>query len=136
MKDCRFVNGSNVTTAGRSKMPDSPLKAHGILGHRTSDLVFSVVSSRFNTGDGIHRIDCQQTSWTALHLFENDGFGLQECLDKPDNHPFNILTNLILKANRAGNYKIFSPSTHIGHSVLDSGELRLAEVMCLWINLL
>ena len=127
MIDCRFVNGSNVTTAGRSKMTDPPLGVHGILLRHTSDLVFSTVSSRFNTGDGIRLIDCQQTSWSTLHLFDNDGFGLQEQLDQPNRQRFNIFSNVILKANRAGNYKLDSTGTHVCQSVLDSGELHLAD---------
>lgn len=127
MKGCRFVNGTNVTTAGRSKMPDPPPDAHGISAHDSADLVFSTVSSRFNTGDGIRLANCQQTSWTALHLFDNDGMGLREAEGQDRHQGGNILSGIVVKSNRSGNYALFSNKTHVSQAVIDSGELRMAD---------
>lgn len=127
LNDCRFVNGTNVTTAGRSKMPQPPPLMHGILVVASSDFVLSTISSRFNTGDGIHLIDCQQTAWTALHLYDNDGCGLAEHSTNPNEQRSNILSAVTLKANKNGNYTLMSPSTHMTQAVLDSGELRVAD---------
>lgn len=127
MKDCRFVNGTNVTTAGRSKMPDPPCDAHGISAQGSTDLVFATVSSRFNTGDGIRLVDCQQTTWSTLHLFDNDGMGFREGKGRGRHQGSTILTGLVSKANRSGNYALVSKQTHVGQAVIDSGELRMAD---------
>src|SRR5690606_17222758 len=124
MRDCRFVNGTNVTTAGRSKMPAPPPEAHGILAWNTSDAVFSTVSSRFNTGDGIRLVDCQQTSWATLHLFDNDGFGLNTIHGEVGNGGNNVLSGLVLRANRRGDCHLNAATTYVSQVVLDSGEFR------------
>jgi len=120
MTGCKFVNGTNVIMAGRSYLPDKVAGADGIKVKSSDQIMMTSLSIRFNSGNGITVDSSFVTTWSANHLFQNTGKGIQET---GSNLSANLFLGCTFNSN-GSNYQIVSPSSHVCNALLHSGSFQ------------
>jgi len=126
--NCQFVNATNVVALGRNGLPDHVADMPGVIARNSAHIVFSTLSCRFNTGNGLTVDSCTFTNWNNNHLFANTGWGIVESNSVTGGMAMaNIFTGCNLGYNTAGNCELTSPSAVISSAMLHSGAFEVSK---------